>query len=106
MPTADGARLGHAGDLGQALPTDASGGPGEFFAPRIGEPQRLFLWNLFAQEADLRAQERDLSYERFVLLSQDGCGDESDEERQAGHGAAQSAPAVAVRNAMRGSHAA
>ena len=90
MPTADGARLGHAGDLGQSLPTNASGGPGEFLSPSVGEPQGLLLGDLLAKEADLCAQERDLRDERFVLLSQDGCSDEPDEKRQAGHGAAQS----------------
>lgn len=90
MPAANGGRLSYAGDLGQTLPANTSGGPGELLAPRIGEPQRLFPGDVFAQEADLRAQERDLSDERFVLLGQDGCGDESDEKRQAGHGAAQS----------------
>lgn len=90
MLAANGGRLGYAGDLGQTLPADIGSGPGELLPPRVGEAQGAFLGDLFKQEANLGAQVGNLGYERFVLLTQDGCGNESNEKSQAGHGATQS----------------
>jgi hypothetical protein len=92
MPTADDARRGHAGGLGPSLPADSRGGPRVLLPPRVGEPQVLLLGDLFAQETDFRAQERDLCEECFVLLGQDDCGNETNEKWQAGHWAAKSSP--------------
>ena len=58
--------------------------------------------HLLAQESDLGAQVRDLRDERFVLRSQDGGGDEPDEKRQAGHGAAEGVPRDWSRNSVAG----
>ncbi len=91
MPTADRGCFGDAVDFRQSLPADTSSRSGEFLTPRVSESERLFFGKLFAQVGDFGTQVGDLGDEFLVLLREQRGSDESYEEGQAVHGAAESA---------------
>jgi hypothetical protein len=79
---ADGADLGHAGDLSEPLPSQSCACESQALAPRIAKAQGFAGRKLIPDERQFRSQVGIFSKERLVLSAMDGGDGETDEPGQ------------------------